>query len=308
MRRVLGGAAGSATAVVTALVVTTSVAFAYVSGAVGYDVSFPQCNPPASSTAGALPTSTAPTRNPMPPPVPRITTAQPSATASTSRVAVRVIGRNRTAPPAHVARYTATFGIVGVNGGKPFNFNSCVADEYHHTPDPAFYVNTGYDPSYTDNTHTTADCTAKSAFVIATGPQRQAWAVGCSGAEKDMANVTSLGLANFGSWWLDVETANSWCGPAPSNCTDLSLNAYAIQGWIDTFRTAGSTVGIYSNKYLWTTIVGGNTVHGQVADWYATGPGTARTAAAYCSPASSFSGAPVKLAQFTSSVDYDYAC
>jgi hypothetical protein len=59
---------------------------------------------------------------------------------------------------------------------------------------------------------------------------------------------------------------------------------------------------------MWSLIVGANTVHGQTADWYATGTTTAQAAAPYCSGAYSFAGDPVKLVQFVSGFDFDYAC
>jgi hypothetical protein len=59
---------------------------------------------------------------------------------------------------------------------------------------------------------------------------------------------------------------------------------------------------------MWSAIVGANTVHGQTADWYATGTSTAQAAAPYCALTYSFTGDPVKLVQFVSGVDFDYAC
>src|SRR6266850_1121604 len=52
------------------------------------------------------------------------------------------------APPA------AKFGVVGVNAGYPFTYyNSCLAAEFAaaaKTGNGAVYINTGYDPSYTN--------------------------------------------------------------------------------------------------------------------------------------------------------------
>ena len=67
-------------------------------------------------------------------------------------------------------------------------------------------------------------------------------------------------------------------------------------------------VGIYSNKRMWSIIVGANAVHGQTADWYATGTNTAQAAAPFCASSNSFTGDPVKLAQYVNGIDYDYAC
>jgi hypothetical protein len=289
-----------------ALAAGVSSAFAYQPGAIGYDISFPQCG-------GSYPTSTPPPdRNQVPPPV--------SITASRSRTMTAIAppvpqrsGRTRTTASG-VSRLTRTFGIIGVDSGNPFISNThpgnpCLADEYAHTPNPALYVNTGYDPSYEQPDHTTTDCTTKSQNILTDAAHQRAWAVGCSEAQKDLAYVASQGIHNNAGWWLDVEPANSWCGQHGVIC-DLSLNQYSIQGLIDTLLASGALpVGIYSNTSFWSAIVGSNRVHGQTADWYASPASTAQGAAPYCTRAFSFTGDPVKISQFVSGgFDYDYAC
>ena len=210
---------------------------------------------------------------------------------------------------------SGAFGIVGVDSGWPFISslhpgNPCLASEYAHSPSAGLYVNTGFDPSYTDSNHTTVDCATRSANVAGTPGQRAAWAAGCSEAQKDLAYVASVGIAAPSGWWLDVETANSWCGQSGTNCTDLSLNQQTIQGLIDTLA-ANSTapIGIYSTGYQWSSIVGTFAVSGAAADWYASGLRSGKHATAYCGSGSSFSGAPVTIVQYgTSSTDRDYAC
>lgn len=197
------------------------------------------------------------------------------------------------------------FGIVGVNGGYPFvHYNPCLADEYAHTPNAALYVNTGYDPLYTqvDGKHTTPECVTQSAGILGAAGQKAAWAVGCSEASRSIAYATSQGATSPSSWWLDVETANSW------SSTDLTLNQYTVQGIVDTLlRQSPVAVGIYSTGYQWRTIVGSLPVSGVVADWVATGVSSARRARAYCG--SSFSGAPVWFVQYLrGGFDTDYVC
>jgi len=296
--------------IAAAFAIGSASALAYQSGTIGFDVSYPQCGktypsntrigaPPAVtpharfSTVRSLAAMTQVTRADGTPPgaVSQSTTANPRAT---------------TRPVAAVPR---AFGIVGVDSGYPFMSlvhpgNPCMADEYAHSPNPALYVNTGYDPIYEKPDHTTPECTTKSQSLPTDGAHQRAWAVGCSEAQKDLTYVTQQGVVNPGGWWLDVETGNSWS-------SDKTLNQYAIQGLIDTLLSSNATpVGIYSNNYMWSAIVGSNAVTGQSADWYATGLTTAQAAAPYCSSAYSFAGDPVKLAQFVvgGTIDRDLAC
>ena len=72
---------------------------------------------------------------------------------------------------------TGAFGIIGVNGGYPFvYYNPCLADEYSHTTNAALYINTGYDPIYTqvDGKHTVAECVTQAAAIQGTPPQQAA--------------------------------------------------------------------------------------------------------------------------------------
>jgi hypothetical protein len=217
---------------------------------------------------------------------------------------------------------SGSFGIVGVDSGWPFISsvhpgNPCMASEYAYangsssTVTAGLYVNTGFDPTYTDTNHTTADCATQSAGVIGTTAQQAAWAAGCSEAEKDLAYTTSVGIGNNpAAWWLDVETSNSWCGGQYTNCSDLSWNVYTIQGLVDTLHlNSSSPVGLYSTSFQWTTIVGNGSVTGVTSDWYATGLRSSKRVANYCS-INSFDGVAVSLVQWrpSSSTDRDYAC
>ena len=141
------------------------------------------------------------------------------------------------------------FGIVGVNGGYPFvYYNPCLAAEYAHSSNAALYINTGYDRLYAQvaRRYTTKGCSAKSALIRGTAERKSAWGVGCSEASRSIAYATSQGIARPSSWWLDVETENSW------SSNDRSLNQYTIQGIVDTLRRSSrAAVGIYSTGYQW---------------------------------------------------------
>src|SRR5260370_14223866 len=58
-----------------------------------------------------------------------------------------------------------SFGIVGVNGGRPFSNNACLAAEFVAAPGPtaaSLYINTGYSGAYGKDT--TAGCSSLSSF------------------------------------------------------------------------------------------------------------------------------------------------
>jgi hypothetical protein len=299
--RVAGGAVAGLAA---ALTLGSVGALAYPSGSLGYDISYLNCGAPYPTNVRPGPPPQV--RVPLPAHVGRAEVPVPLP-QSPSGTAFRT--------PLPFVKTGPGFGIVGVNSGYPFMSaahpgNPCLLHEYNHTPMASLYVNTGYDPIYTDANHTTTDCTAQSASVAGSTSQQAAWAVGCSEAQGDYAYASSNGITTPVGWWLDVETANSWCGQSGTNCTDLTLNQYTIQGIIDELTHIGAVpVGIYSNNFLWSAIVGTNTVHGAASDWYASGTSTSQSAAAYCTSSYSFSGAPVSLVQYLNgSVDRDYAC
>jgi hypothetical protein len=249
---------------------------------------------------------------------------------SASTYAGGSVGYDISYPQCGTSYPSGAFGVVGVNQGYPFTYyNSCFSSEWAHaatTASPSLYVNTGYDPSYTNSTdgrHTTQDCLTRSSSIIGTSSQKGAWAVGCSEAERSVAYAscgnntiptTCSSLVKPAVWWLDIETGNSWCGQSGTACTDLTLNQYTVQGILDTLHTqaenpGGSPVGIYSTSSQWSAITGGNLVSGINADWVATGVRSAKRARPYCTSNGFAGSAPVWLVQYLpGSYDADYAC
>ena len=255
--------------------------------------------------------------------------------SAASAYASTAVGYDISYPQCSAAYPNGSFGIVGVNQGYPFTYyNSCLPGEWAYastTPSASLYVNTGYDPGYTnatDGRHTTPDCLSKSSAVSGSSAQQKAWAVGCSEAERSVGyascqNPTTPNACTQtvqpAAWWLDVETANSWCGRPGTHCKDLTLNQYTLQGVIDTLETpaenpTGAPVGIYSTPSAWTTIVGNNSVTNVSADWRATGLTSESQAQTYCSSngftrLAGGSYPPVWLVQFLpGGYDADYAC
>lgn len=191
------------------------------------------------------------------------------------------------APPG-----TFSFGIVGVNHGRPFTQNQCLSPEYGaapQTPAPSFYINAAYSGAYRRNI--TPYCSQQ--------PQSTAWQIGCSEAYTSFGYAGQPATSAVTMWWLDVETANSW------STADLTLNQAAIQGATDFLVSKGFLVGVYSTTSSWQTITGHCSTpskcfapNNSAAEWVAGGS---------CS--TPFNSKPVWLSQSTSGgFDYDTAC
>jgi hypothetical protein len=185
-----------------------------------------------------------------------------------------------------------SFGIVGVNHGRPFTTYSsnCFSALYTHAAasgTPSLYINLAYSGAYRRNINP-SDCSA--------GPS-MAWEIGCSEAD---SSFIAAGTRAVTMWWLDVETANSW------SSSDVTLNQNTIQGAIDFLMGKGFQVGVYSTVGAWQTITGRTTVYTPnhtVAAWVAGQAGACPT-----NGATSFDANPIWLSQFTNGFDYDNAC
>lgn len=184
------------------LLATNLGAFAYSSGSIGYDVSYLQCGqygtalrPMSVSTVGTSTTTkttraaaSGATASPL---RQALATPRLATQTSSSRAPWWSQPRNVTPPSSSIRVWYSqfTWGIIGVDSGYPFMSaahpgNPCLASEYRHATSPGLYVNTGYDPIYTDSNHTTASCKSQSATVAGNAGQQAAWAVGCSEAQE----------------------------------------------------------------------------------------------------------------------------
>src|SRR5256885_10741239 len=153
MPRGVLSAAAAVGSVGAALVIGNASALPYQSGTIGFDISYPQCNKayPTNTRLGAPPA---------------VTPHAMSVTVRPLAVMTQTTTRADGTPPGRVSQPIAPvtlrpsapsvpargFGIVGVDSGNPFISsthpgNPCMADEYVRSPNPALYVNTGYDPS-----------------------------------------------------------------------------------------------------------------------------------------------------------------
>jgi hypothetical protein len=192
----------------------------------------------------------------------------------------------------------ATFGIVGVAGGLTYTNNSYLAAEASHFSNLSFYVNTGLNASSTSTYYQTALAEAQASG----GAHPAAYYYGYNAGQAALAYATAQGQNVKTTWWLDVETANTW-----SSVT--TQNQQSLQGEYDALQAGGATlVGVYSTTYQWGVITGG--WQNGWPSWGATALPTATQALTY-STGHEFSGGPSYLMQYRPTgavIDYDVAC
>lgn len=203
------------------------------------------------------------------------------------------------------------FAVVGVNGGRVFGANPCLAGQitwaggakgqlYANTGNPGPALSSHWplgqtSPRYCDPASSdTADC---------------AFDYGYNAAADSYATAVSaygqLGLAGSPAgtrWWLDVETSNSWR-------SDVSLNVAALAGEVAYLRDVArvSSIGFYSTDQQWGTITGGTLTFSAHPSWLA-GALSLKSAKDRCSRAA-FTGNVLVYTQYPyQGFDADFAC
>lgn len=143
-------------------------------------------------------------------------------------------------------------------------------------------------------------------YGYSTAAQDASWLTAASTAINNQSPpVNVAGTVGSYSWWLDVETANTWLSNTTMNVADL-------QGMFAELHAAGApSIGAYSTSSQWDTITGGtNSSSGslyQIPNWI---PGARNLsgAQANCSQVS-FTGGTVAVTQWIGHPDDDdYAC
>jgi hypothetical protein len=214
------------------------------------------------------------------------------------------------------------FAIVGVNGGKVYAPNPCLganatasqlewagtdADLYVNTanpgPDISGFWPHGQRSSRDCNTATrpgadTADCAYLYGWNAAADSYRIAFEAFVS---LGWADATAGHIPGERTWWLDVETANSWRG-------DSSLNVAALQGAVDFLESMDAEVGFYSTPLLWARVTGGTDHFADYPAWHA-GALTVEDARARCVTDEAFTGGELVMVQWVENgLDRNVAC
>jgi hypothetical protein len=201
------------------------------------------------------------------------------------------------------------FAIVGVTGGRAFTSNACFAAEWTWATKDAvvqsLYLNLNAPVGSTSRNANLGPKTCKHNDKVCLS-YNYGWQAASSAYQQAQAAGASAG-----TWWLDVETSNSWS-------SSTAANAQVIQGAVDYLaQTAGNpAVGVYSTNAMYKQIAGSysptntsGTVSAPVPTWYATVATTSSAAAVYCASQYGFTGGSVWLVQYASSgLDADYAC
>ena len=168
------------------------------------------------------------------------------------------------------------FAVVGVNRGRTYSSNDCFADQLRWAgPDADFYLNTGNPgPDHSRFWPTGAtdpascevgnDDTSECAYVYG-------WAAAADGYARVLSTMIELGMADpdadrvpgEATWWLDVETANSWR-------QNRSLNVSALRGAVDFLESMEvAEVGFYSTPLLWWRVTRSTDAFDGYPAWHA---------------------------------------
>ncbi len=183
------------------------------------------------------------------------------------------------------------FAVIGVNGGRMNTKNDCLREQYAWASTgrtiPQVYLNTGANlDGYASKSCPPADLACN------------AYQYGREGAMFSVSYARSQNV-DPRTWWLDVETMNTWNA-------DKTINARVLIGMIDYLRSTGHVVGVYSTPYQWGIIAGDFAP--QLPVWTA-GAADLAEAATRCTEGYAFGGGKVAMVQYVSEVfDTNYIC
>jgi hypothetical protein len=164
------------------------------------------------------------------------------------------------------------FGIVGVNGGLATSANPCLAAQLRWAwgsngsvaaqPKAQLYLNTA-NPGQVISQVTTWPTSGDTPYGSCDGSNTAAcsWQYGWERAQNSVTTIFAAAAQEAGvdgrpssyTWWLDVETANTW----QSGSSDaLARNRATLEGMTAYVLAHGGTVGLYSTGTQWARIVG----------------------------------------------------
>jgi hypothetical protein len=219
------------------------------------------------------------------------------------------------------------FAIVGVNGGLSTRANPCLSTQLawawksngsvDSQPPAQLYLNTA-NPGEVIDQVTTWPTSGSTPYDSCDGTNSLA----CSwqyGWERASNSVLSFfvpaarearvdGRPSTYTWWLDVETTNTWQSGSPEA---QARNRATLEGMTAYLLSRGGTVGIYSTNQQWAQIVGnvpsGSNLAGRPS-WLA-GSNSLSDARSDCRDPALTPGGRVTLTQYiVKGLDRNHAC
>lgn len=165
-----------------------------------------------------------------------------------------------------------SFGVVGVNGGVPTDTNPCLAEQLRWAsqsrgdgigqPPIQLYVNTANPgqvknaPGWPNDNLGLFNTPSPNPFGACDGSNSLAcsWQYGWNRAVEAVhlrfaPAARQAGLSeqpNEYTWWLDVETLNSWQSRSGDG---FRKNTATLEGMVDYYSSVGARTGIYSTSY-----------------------------------------------------------
>ncbi len=271
-------------------------------------------------------------------PIPRRTaspepdrTTAPASTRAPSPAPAPTLTRDATGPGLDVSYpqcgrelpESFSFAIVGVNGGRVLSINPCLGPGGDDPsllewagPDAELYANTG-NPGPGRSRHWPGGQTTPRACNTRANPGNDTadcsyvygWNAAAHSYAAALAAYVDLGWADADAdrlpgdptWWLDVETANSWR-------LDRALNVVTLQGAVDYLESMGVTeVGFYSTPLLWWWITGGTDAFAEHPAWHA-GARNLADAQDRCD-GNAFTGGELRMVQWVeNNLDHNHRC
>ena len=223
------------------------------------------------------------------------------------------------------------FGIVGINGGKPTTENQCLSEQLSWAaraksgskqPTLQLYVNTANPGELIDQITTWPNSNTDDVlnpYGICTGANDLAcsWQYGWERAKDDVEKIFTPAASIAGistnpgdySWWLDVETMNSWQGSTPDA---YARNVATLEAMTSHFTSYGAQVGLYSTAVQWRDITG-NQISPEsnlnaLPNWRPSGT-SLKVATSNCSVAPLTTGGYIALTQYVQKgFDKNHSC
>ena len=164
------------------------------------------------------------------------------------------------------------FAVVGVNGGLSTRANPCLAAQLawawgssgavSEQPRAQVYLNTA-NPGELRTQVTTWPEDGTTPYGTCDGSNSTAcsWQYGWERAQNSVVAFFIPAAREAGvdgspsryTWWLDVETMNTWQSGSPAA---LARNRATLEGMTTYLTSQGGKVGVYSTGQQWTQIVG----------------------------------------------------